>query len=374
MRYSQSFIFTQKKVSSQIDNASYALCTKAGLIQAVSSGLYTLLPIAQRVINNVEQIIREEMDAVGAQEISMPIAQPAELWQESGRWGVYGKEMLRLKTRDGRDFCLGPTHEEVICQVVKLRLHSYKQLPFTLYQIGKKFRDEMRPQNGLLRTKEFVMKDAYSFDATEEGLDLSYSIMREAYTKIFERIGLDVTPVTADSGEIGGTQSEEFIVDGTDIEVAHIFKLGGKYSKAMNVTYSDTDGKMNHPLMGCYGIGVTRILAAYIQQHHDSKGIIWNDAITPFKWVVIPVDNSQSVIQAAEKLYSQIRSIKPEVLLDDRDVSVGVKFKDADLLGIPLKLIVSDKHLSSGMVELEQRQSGDKYLLLFALLADTLAS
>jgi prolyl-tRNA synthetase len=361
MRYSKSFIYTQKKVSDQIDKVSHELCLRAGLTQSISSGLYTILPLGQRVINNLERIIKEELNAAGAQEVSMPIAQPAELWQESSRWDVYGKEMLRFKSREDRDFCLGPTHEEIICQVVKPRLHSYKQLPYTLYQIGRKFRDEMRPQNGLLRTKEFTMKDAYSFDTSEETLDKSYNTMRETYLKIFKRIGLDVTAVVADSGEIGGSLSEEFIVDGTDIEVAHIFKLGDKYSKAMNLTYSDTESSLKHPLMGCYGIGISRILAAYIEQHHDAKGILWDINLAPFKLVIIPIGNSAKVNERAYRIYSEL-SKKLDVLYDDRDVSTGIKFKDADLLGIPLKLIVSNKHLDNNEVELERRADGEKYI------------
>lgn len=390
MKYSKGFIFTQRSVSQQIEAISYDLSVRVGLIHQVGSGLYDLLPLAQRVLNKISVIVREEMDRTGALEISMPIAQPVELWQESGRWGVYGDEMLKFKNREGKEYCLGPTHEEVICDLVKPYLNSYKQLPFNLYQLGRKFRDEMRPRYGLQRTREFVMKDAYSFHSDAESLNETYHSMREAYQTIFRRLNLEVAPTEADPGEMGGSGSEEFLAiagsgeskfvytDGgkaiqvdeldktlsqeiiTGIEIGHIFKLGNKYTKAMNLKYTDIDGGEKNPLMGCYGMGVSRLITAIIEQHHDKKGIVWPYSIAPFDIHIIPVNPNEKVNHKANLLHDLFTSNGIEPLLDDRDVSAGVKFKDADLIGVPVKLIISERGLDNGCVEYELRKDGNK--------------
>jgi prolyl-tRNA synthetase len=390
MKYSKAFLFTQRSVSQQIEAISYDLSIRAGLIHQVSSGLYDLLPVAQKVLNKISAIVKEEMDRAGALEISMPIAQPVDLWEESGRWGVYGEEMLKFKNREGKEYCLGPTHEEMICDLVRPYLSSYKQLPFNLYQLGMKFRDEMRPRYGLQRTREFVMKDAYSFHGNSESLNETYMLMREAYQTIFRRLDLEVVPTEADPGEMGGSASEEFLaiagsgeskfvfsdngkavqIDDinestsqdvlTGIEVGHIFQLGDKYTKVMNLKYTDADGVERIPLMGCYGIGVSRLITAVLEQHHDDKGIVWTRSTSPYDIHIIPVNSTDDVIHKANFLHDLFTSNGIEPLLDDRDVSAGVKFKDADLIGIPVKLIISERSLAKECVEFELRKDGSK--------------
>jgi len=540
---------TLKEDPSEAEVLSHRLMLRAGMIRKLAAGIYSYLPLAQRVLRKTEQIIREEMDRTGAQEVTLPFVQPAEIWHKSGRWDVYGKELLRLKDRHNRDFCLGPTHEEVITELVKNEVTSYRQLPLNLYQIHIKFRDEIRPRFGIMRAREFVMKDAYSFDVDEAGAEKSYEKMYQAYCSIFERCGLTFKPVEADSGPIGGSFSHEFMVladtgedcifsctacgyaaskdkaeigerDGDSpgpqkpeklkrvetpnqrtveevtsflkikpenliktlifqegdntlavlirgdheineiklqnflnadslcladdatiekvtrapkgfagpvgltirvladnslktggvfvtggnekdihltnvalgrdfqvesfndlrcaededpcprckqgtlamsrgIEVGHIFKLGTKYSKTLGATFLDAQGKSQDIIMGCYGIGVGRTVAAAIEQNHDQNGIIFPESIAPFQVIISSVKPKEPAIQeASEKLYTTFLQAGIDVLIDDRDERPGIKFKDADLIGIPLRVTVGTK-IKDGLVDIKQRYTKD---------------
>jgi prolyl-tRNA synthetase len=551
MRYSHMLIPTLREEPADAEVISHKLMLRAGMIRKVAAGIYTLLPLGVRVIHKVERIIREEMNRAGAQEVVMPCVLPADLWKESGRWDQYGKELLRMKDRHERDYCFGPTHEEVITDLARREVRSYRQLPLNLYQIQTKFRDEVRPRFGVMRAREFVMKDAYSFDADEAGAENSYERMYDAYMRIFERCGLRFRAVEADTGLIGGRFSHEFMVmadTGEDaivscdtcvyaanleraevskvavksdeelkelervqtpgkrsveevaeflgvppqrlvktiifqtgegaiaalvrgdheineaklrrhlgamelemagdeiitdvthapkgfagpvgldlrivadyavqgmrnmvtggneldthlinvnlgrdfqvdefadirlaqegdpcprcsgrlqisrgIEVGHIFKLGTKYSEALGATYLDLEGNERLLVMGCYGIGVGRTAAAAIEQNHDEDGIIFPFAIAPFHVLLLPVNNKDAqVMGAAEELYQDLLAKGIEVLLDDRDERPGVKFKDADVIGIPLRLTVGEKNLKQGKVEIKVRRSGEVTLV-----------
>ena len=546
MRFSQFGLTTLKEVPADAEIVSHKLMLRAGLIRRLASGLFTWMPIGLRVLRKVEAIVREEMNRAGALELLMPAVQPAELWEESGRWDQYGPLLLRIHDRHERAFCFGPTHEEVITDIARRELRSYKQLPVNFYQIQTKFRDEIRPRFGVMRSREFIMKDAYSFDIDHAGLEASYEKMHAAYTAIFERLGLEFRVVDADSGEIGGSRSQEFhvladsgedaiaysdtdsyasnietaatersnevrpepsqgfekiatpdvrtiddlcgmlniqaadtvktlIVEGTEtpvalilrgdhelnavkaqklegvaspltmadnatiakatgsepgslgpvglelpvyfdhavasladfscganeagfhytgvnfgrdlpdpdtvdirnvvagdptpggkgklsiargIEVGHIFQLGDKYSSAMKATVQDPDGKNRVMSMGCYGIGITRIVAAAIEQNHDDSGIIWPDPLTPFDVVLVPINmqRSEAVREAAEALYTELTNDGLEVLFDDRDARPGVKFADAELIGIPHRLVISDRSLAAGELEYRHRR------------------
>jgi prolyl-tRNA synthetase len=307
--------------------------------------------------------------------------QPAELWQESGRWTVYGEEMFKLKNRKGHEYCLGPTHEELMVELVRSQMQGSRGFPFTLYQFGTKFRDEKRPRGGLLRPREFVMKDAYSFDYDQGGLDQSYQNMRSAYLRVVERIGVHAVRVPAETGEMGGRSSEEFMAltvagenrltiveDGvgkiadasadpadvqTGVEICHIFKLGTRYSEKMKLFVNTTEG---HRLieMGCYGIGVSRMLAVVIEQYHDERGIIWPRSVAPFETTIITIHGDNPEVQrTAEEIYQKLGP--SNILYDDRNENPGVKFADADLIGIPDRLIVGPKGLEKGVVEYERR-------------------
>ncbi|MFB3924951.1 MAG: proline--tRNA ligase [Syntrophales bacterium] len=548
MRYSEMFLPTVREVPSDAEIVSHQLMIRAGMIRKLTSGIYSFLPLGYRVIRKVEQIVREEMNRAGAQEIFMPAVQPAELWQESGRWKMYGKELLRFKDRHNRECCLGPTHEEVVTDIVRNEIKTYRQLPKNLYQIQTKFRDEIRPRFGIMRCREFSMKDAYSFDADWEGVDRSYQKMFDAYCNIFARCGLRFRAVEADTGNIGGNFSHEFMVmadSGEDavvycqtcgyaanlekaevarpeaageetpmnpieevftpnvrtieevcdflkvkpqqivktlvfmadqvpvavlvrgdeeineaklrsylkcdslelatddivmevtgspkgfagaigikarliadyslllmknfvmgankenhhlknvntgrdfkiseyadlriikdadpcprcrstlnfargIEVGHTFKLGTKYSKAMKATYLDRNGREQLMVMGCYGIGIGRTVAASIEQNHDEKGIIWPTAIAPYHAIVVPVNvNDERVSKAAEDIYTSLLRRNVETILDDRDERAGVKFNDADLIGIPFRVTVGPKKLAEGKVEIKIRRTGE---------------
>lgn len=550
MRVSNLYAPTLREVPAEAVLESHKLMLRAGYIRKIAGGLYTYLPLAWRSIKKIENIIREEMDKTGAQEIMMPIVQPSEIWEESGRWGVYGEEMFKLKDRHGRDFCLGPTHEEMITTLVKGELTSYKQLPVNLYQIQSKFRDEKRPRFGLIRSREFIMKDNYSFDKDEQGLDVSYWNMYHAYEAIFSRCGLDYRPVEADSGAIGGSGSHEFmaladsgeagivycdscdyaadveqgvcvpldaaeetplpldkkstpgcntieavcdylhapveksvkavafvtddgrlvlcfvrgdrevndikvvnavganevemapdelirqagtvpgfmgpigldtkktiilvdtsvmrmhnvccganekdvhyvnaepsrdfvytkVVDITvskagDIcphchkghiqetrgtEVGQVFKLGTKYSEALHATFLDESGKEKPIVMGCYGIGVGRTLAAVIEQHRDADGIIMPRAIAPYEVIVVPVNNKDEVSNAkALEIYDALNAAGVEALLDDRNERAGVKFKDADLIGYPLRIVIGPRTMERNAMEAKLRCGND---------------
>ena len=550
MRMSKMLMPTLKEVPSDAEITSHQLMLRAGMIRKMASGIYNQLPMGIRVFRKVEDIIREEMNAKGAQEISCALFVPAELWQESGRWDAMGPEMFRLKDRNGRDYCLGPTHEETFTHIVRNEITSYKQLPLNLYQIETKFRDERRPRFGVMRTRNFTMKDAYSFDADLEGLDKSYNDMFDAYTKIFARCELENSPVQADSGAMGGSASAEFMVksevgedeivfcsgcdyaaniekatsvnhepsteemkemsevetpnvhtiedleeffkmeagkfaktfiynaDGKSVavvvrgdrdanetkvanaiggavefemadeemvkavtgaevgfagpigikadylfidqevvdqrnviiganktnyhiqnanfgrdfdgvvgdfrnvqegdrcpkcgapleimrgvEVGHIFKLGTKYSESMGATFLDKNGKSQPIIMGCYGIGVERTVAAIIEQHHDENGIIWPLAVAPYHVVVVPVNvKKEEHLENAEKIYEELKAAGVEVLLDDRNERAGFKFKDSDLLGIPMRITVG-KDIVDGKVEFKLRSEDDKEII-----------
>ncbi|MEJ2128978.1 MAG: proline--tRNA ligase [Woeseiaceae bacterium] len=546
MRFSEFGLTTLKEVPAEAEIVSHKLMLRAGLIRRLASGLFTWMPLGLRVLRKVEAIVREEMNRAGALELLMPAVQPAELWQKTGRWEQYGPLLLRMHDRNDREYCFGPTHEEVITDIACRELRSYKQLPVNYYQIQTKFRDEIRPRFGVMRSREFIMKDAYSFDIDAEGLEISYQKMHAAYTAVFERLGLEFRVVWADSGEIGGSKSQEFhviadsgedaiaysdsddyasnietaatfppqgkrpaasqdlekiatpgvrtiddlckmldisasqtvktlIVEGTDgpvalilrgdhelnavkaqkldgvaapltmaddktireatgaaagslgpvelklpvyfdhavgnmadfscganeiefhytgvnfgrdlpepetvdmrnvvegdpapggkgklsiargIEVGHIFQLGTKYSEAMGATVQDEDGKNRTIMMGCYGIGVTRIVGAAIEQNHDDNGIIWPAPLAPFDVVLVPINmhRSEAVREAAEALYAELGEAGLEVLFDDRDVRPGVKFADAELIGIPHRLVVSDRGLEAGELEYRHRR------------------
>lgn len=528
---------------------SHQYMLKAGMMRKVGNGIYSFLPLAWRSIQKVEKIIREEINKTGAQEIMMPIVQPAELWQKTGRWDVFGPEMFKLKDRNDREYCLGPTHEELVTSLIQMDTTSYKQLPVSVYQIQNKYRDEKRPRFGLMRSREFIMKDGYTFDADEEGLDKQYKLMYDAYSRIFTRCGLTFRPVIADSGAIGGSGSHEFevladsgeadivycencdfaanieavdpltiksdihndkekeivetpgqhtiemvcdflhapvkqsvkavvynvdglvvlamvrgdhevnetkiqhiynainvdmasdedlkkvgltagyispiglkrtkefdiLVDPTvmemqdaccganekdkhyihvnpardfkdirvetirqieegdacphcggkivrcrGIEVGQVFKLGTKYSEALHATFLDNQGKSHPFVMGCYGIGVTRTVAASIEQNHDADGIIWPVAIAPYEVVIVPANNkSEEVMEAAKKLYDSMEDSRDEVVLDDRNERAGIKFKDADLIGYPVRVTIGKKWQQSGSVEIKIRRSGE---------------
>ena len=546
MRCTRMLLATMRETPAEAEIVSHRLMLRAGLIRLLASGLYTWLPLGMRVLRKVEAIVREEMNAAGAQEVLMPAIQPAELWEESGRWSNFGPELLRLKDRHERDFCVGPTHEEVITDVARREVRSYRQLPVNLYQIQTKFRDEIRPRFGVMRAREFIMKDAYSFDLDAEGLERSYLAMHDAYCRTFERLGLDYRVVDADSGAIGGSRSQEFhviadygedaiafsaggfaanvemvpcpapggprpepgealrtvdtpgvhtiadlagllgipagrciktlLVEGEDgglvalvlrgdhelnavkaaraegvlaplafarpervkevvgcnpgslgpvgadlpviadasaaaladfacganrdgghlagvnwgrdtpepavadlrnavdgdpspdgsgpitirrgIEVGHIFQLGDKYSEAMGAVVLDDEGRATRLVMGCYGIGVTRVVAAAIEQNHDEKGIVWPVAIAPFHVALLPMNMHKSVRlrEAAEKLYAELTGAGLEVLFDDRRVRPGVMFADSELIGIPHRIVIGDRGLDAGTVEYRHRR------------------
>jgi len=323
----------------------------------------------------VETIIREEMNREGAQELLLPALQPAELWQMSGRYDVLGKDMISFKDRHGKLNVLGPTHEEVITTLVKGEVKSYRQLPLILYQIQTKFRDEARPRFGVIRSREFIMKDAYSFDADEQSLSESYEKMLSAYGRIFSRSGLSTFMVEADPGIMGGSRSHEFLVptesgeevvqkDGASVralEVGHIFQLGTKYTASLDATYLDDQGKRRLILMGCYGIGVNRILAAVIEQHHDENGIIWPHGVAPFQLLILPLLSEEECLKISEDLYEEGLRKGWEVLLDDREERPGIKFKDGDLIGIPFQLIIGQIALKEGKFEIKRRRDGETF-------------
>ncbi len=554
MRATQLYAPTLRDFPSEAELISHKLMMKAGLIRKAAGGIYSYLPLGWRTIRKIEQIIREEMDSNGGQEIMMPIMQPSEYWKESGRWAVYGPEMMKLKDRHGREFCLGPTHEEMITTLIRAELRSYKQLPLMLYQIQNKYRDEIRPRFGLMRSREFIMKDLYSFDKDVDGMNISYQKMYDAYSKIFTRCGLKFRPVEADNGAIGGGHSHEFTVlapngessiaycesceyaasdekaelktikaeveemkplekvetpnchtiemvkdflnvpiektikavafqdddgrlilafvrgdhevneikilnavegalhlhmaeesaindangcagfmspigikDGTiivvdstvmemynavaganevdkhfinvtpkrdfdekkiivtdirmvkegdpcphcgkslkmtrGIEVGQVFTLGDKYSKSLNATFLDENGKEKFFEMGCYGIGVGRTMAAAIEQNNDENGIIWPRAIAPFEVVVVPVNAKNSdQLEYSEKIYNELKDCGIDVILDDRKDRAGVKFNDCDLIGYPIRVTISPKSINENTIEIKIRKSGEIFV------------
>ena len=410
MQLSKYPLITYKETPVDAELTSHQLMLRAGLIKKLASGLFSWMPIGLKVLRKIERIVREEMDRSGAYEVSMPAIQPADLWQETGRWEAYGDLLLKMEDRQGRSFCFGPTHEEVITDIVRNELKTYRQMPVNFYQIQTKFRDEIRPRFGVMRAREFLMKDAYSFHLDQPSLDLEYENMGTTYNTIFTRLGLDFRKVRANSGEIGGSLSHEYHVladSGEDevgycdeenyaanvemiegntapnggklsftrgIEVGHIFQLGDKYSKSMNCTVLNDRGDSIYPLMGCYGIGISRIMASSIEQNHDESGIIWPQPLAPFQIIIIALNNNteDTTLTKSRKIYRQLLESGYEVLLDDRNERAGVKFADADLLGIPKRLIVSERGLDNQTIELNFRDGKNKSDVPFEQLVDYL--
>ena len=407
MYFSKLFVPTVKEDPSDAELISHKLMVRSGMIKKTAAGIYSWLPLGLKVLKKVEEIVRKNLNNFDAEEILMPMVQPAELWKESGRYGEYGKELLKFDDRSNRGFVLGPTHEEIICEIFRSHPKSYKDLPVNLYQIQTKFRDEIRPRFGVMRSREFLMKDAYSFDIDEKGLVKSYGKMKDAYISIFDEIGLDYRIVKADSGNIGGDVSEEFhiladsgedliaVSDSSDfaanvevlnydkdpselegkkspdgkgklkikrgIEVGHIFQLGQKYSQAMNVGVKDMNGNSIHPFMGCYGIGVSRIVAAAIEQNHDDRGIQWPDKITPFGVNIICLDpESDEIMKVCSEIYSILQKSGFDPLLDDRDIRAGIKFKEHELLGIPYSIIIGPNNFKNTKLEFSIRAQNEK--------------
>ena len=407
MYFSKLFVPTVKEDPSDAELISHKLMVRSGMIKKTAAGIYSWLPLGLKVLKKVEEIVRKNLNNFDAEEILMPMVQPAELWKESGRYGEYGKELLKFDDRSNRGFVLGPTHEEIICEIFRSHPKSYKDLPVNLYQIQTKFRDEIRPRFGVMRSREFLMKDAYSFDIDEKGLVKSYGKMKDAYISIFNEIGLDYRIVKADSGNIGGDVSEEFHIladSGEDliaisnssdfaanvevlnydkdpselegkkspdgkgklkikrgIEVGHIFQLGQKYSQAMNVGVKDMNGNSIHPFMGCYGIGVSRIVAAAIEQNHDDRGIQWPDKITPFGVNIICLDpESDEIMKVCSEIYSILQKSGFDPLLDDRDIRAGIKFKEHELLGMPYSIIIGPNNFKNTKLEFGIRAQNEK--------------
>ena len=388
---------TLKDAPSDAELISHQLMLRSGLIKKLASGIFTWMPFGLKVLRKIEQTVRNEMDESGALEVLMPTIQPSELWQETQRWDDYGNLLLQIHDRHDRLFCYGPTHEEVITDILRKSIKSYKQLPANFYQIQTKFRDEIRPRFGVMRAREFLMKDAYSFHLNQESLEEEYEKMSQTYESIFRKLELNFRKVKATSGEIGGSISHEFHViaesgedeiafcdgenfaanvetlDGKNapnggeltyargIEVGHIFQLGDKYSQSMKLEVLDSNGKNVNPYMGCYGIGISRIVAAAIEQNHDDKGIIWPKAISPFAISIIVLNdkNDSTVMDHAIKIYQELRADGIEVMIDDRDERAGVKFADADLMGIPTNVIVGKRGIEQNKLEITSRRTGE---------------
>ena len=414
MKLSQYFLPTLKENPIDATVVSHQLMIRAGMIRQTASGIYTWLPLGLKVLRKVEKIIKEEMDKAGALEVLMPTIQPAELWIESGRYDAYGKEMLRIKDRHDRDILYGPTHEEVITDIFRKNVTSYKDLPKNLYQIHWKFRDEIRPRFGLMRGREFLMKDSYSFDIDEVNAKKTYNLMYETYFKIFRKMGLNPMAVKADTGAIGGDLSHEFhlladtgesaiyydkkfdefsntktfniaemqsmyamademhvvekcpipaeqLSSRRGIEVGHIFNFGLKYSKAMEASVMGPNGDKIYPNMGSYGIGASRVVAAAIEANHDENGIIWPKEIAPFQIALINVRAGDELCdKVCEEIYAAFSARGIEVIYDDTKASLGQKFSIADLIGIPTQIIVGPKSAAAGKVEVKDRKTGEK--------------
>lgn len=414
MRLSNYFLPIIKENPVEASIVSHRLMLRAGMIRQLGSGIYNWLPLGLRVLKKIENIVREEMDKAGAIEIFMPTMQPAELWQESGRYDDYGQEMLRIQDRHKRDMLYGPTAEEVVTDIFRNNVKSYKELPINLYNIQWKFRDEIRPRFGVMRGREFLMKDAYSFDVDYEAAKKSYDNMYVAYLNTFKRLGLTAIPVRADNGAIGGELSHEFQIladtgesalyydaafeelmakDEVDvpalrklyaaadekhdaancpvpadrlrakrgIEVGHIFHFGTKYTKAMNAVVTDSRGKQFFPEMGSYGIGVSRLIGAIIESSHDDAGIIWPEAVAPFKVGIINLRASDAdCTKTCDEIYNKLTANGVEVLYDDTDTSAGSKFASMDLIGLPWQIAVGPRGVKAGTVELKNRTSGAK--------------
>jgi prolyl-tRNA synthetase len=415
MRLSKFFLPTLKETPAEAQIVSHRLMLRAGMIRQESAGIYSWLPLGLRVLKNIEIIIREEQDAAGAQEILMPTIQPADLWRESGRYDDYGKEMLRIEDRHGRDLLYGPTNEEMVTAILKDSIKSYRELPVNLYHIQWKFRDEVRPRFGVMRGREFLMKDAYSFDLDLAGAKKSYDNMFAAYLRTFARMGLKAVPVRADPGAIGGDMSHEFHIlaetgesaifydaaydeltldmDNPDvatlqsiyaaeealhdpetcpvagdrlkqargIEVGHIFYFGTKYSKAMDLVVDGPEGERITLEMGSYGIGVSRLPAAVIEASHDENGIIWPDSVAPFTIGLVNLKVAdEACVSQCEDIYNRLREAGVEALYDDREERPGAKFADMDLIGLPWQLVVGPRGIKASTVELKRRAGGER--------------
>jgi prolyl-tRNA synthetase len=426
LRFSRAFLPVLKESPASAEIVSHRLMLRAGLIRQTAAGIYAWLPLGLRVLARIEQIVREEQDRSGAQEMLMPTIQPADLWRESGRYDAYGPEMLRIRDRHDREMLYGPTNEEMLTAIFRDEAKSYRDLPRTLYHIQWKFRDEVRPRFGVMRGREFLMKDAYSFDLDEAGARQSYHIQLLAYLRTFQRMGIRAVPMKADSGPIGGDLSHEFIVlaptgesevfydarfeemdwqqsglgyddaqglaalfeqvsstyaatdethdegrwaqipeerrrTGRGIEVGHIFYFGDKYSSTMGLKVSGPDGQMITPMMGSYGVGVSRLVGAIIEASHDEAGIIWPESVAPWKVGLVTMrSDDEATVTAADDLYSKLGSAGVEVLYDDRDERGGVKLGTMDLLGLPWQLIVGPRGIAGGNVELKRRSTGER--------------
>lgn len=403
MRWTETLIPTLREAPKEAEAGSHKWLLRGGFIRQLASGVYSYLPLGQRVLQKVSQIIREEMSRAGAAEVLLPALHPAELWKKTGRYEALGGDKIAFQSRSGQEFVLGPTHEEVITELAAGSLKSYQDLPLILFQIQTKFRDELRPRFGIIRTREFIMKDAYSFDRDEAGLEVSYQKMLKAYERIFNRCGIRTQAVAADPGLMGGKGSQEFMVESpygedrvaqckkcrtlasleiageppdlktgkrclqcgetmkiiTTMEVGHIFKLGTRYSEPLGAGFVDESGQRRTAVMGCYGIGVNRTMAAIVEENQDEKGICWPPAVAPFKIELVTVNESDAgTREAARKLYDEWTHQGIEVLYDNRNERAGVKFNDADLLGIPLQVILGERNLKNGEADLKSRRDG----------------
>lgn len=390
MRQSKLFGKTTKQAPSDATAISHQYLARGGFIDQLMSGVYTFLPMGLRVHKKIEQIIREEMNAIGGQEILMPALSPKNLWEETGRWDTYDPKLFTLKDRHEKELALGPTHEEVITDLVRGRVQSYKDLPLFLYQIQNKFRNELRSTGGLLRVREFVMKDLYSFQTSETELQEFFKIVIAAYEKIFNRLGIDPIITKASGGSIGGSETYEFqvptkvgedtvylnkktgkafnkeLIDEIDkeelkdyeqipaVEAGQVFSLGTKYSKSMGAKFVDKSGEQKEIVMGCYGIGLGRLMAVLVEAFHDEAGILWPSEVAPFQ-VHLIVLGEEKVKTEAEKVYEKLLLNNVEVLFDDREESAGAKLSDADLIGIPERWIVSEKTLKEDSIEVKKR-------------------
>ncbi len=440
MRLSRYFLPVLKETPTEAEILSHQLMLRAGMVRQQAAGIYAWLPLGKRVLDKIEQIVREEQDRSGAIEVLMPTIQSSDLWRESGRYDAYGPEMLRFKDRREREMLFGPTNEEMITSIFRDGVRSYRDLPRNLYHIQWKFRDEMRPRFGVMRGREFLMKDAYSFDIDSAGARHSYNKMFLAYLRTFKRLGLTAIPMRADTGPIGGDLSHEFIVlaptgesevyfdkawhddgqsyenlsfgyddadalhswietqvqvyaatdekrdleregqigtalvSGRGVEVGHIFYFGSKYTKAMNAQVQGPDGQMVYPEMGSYGIGVSRLVGAIIEASHDASGIIWPEAVAPYKVGLINLRaDDAKCAAAADDLYSKLETAGVEVLYDDRDERGGAKFATMDLIGLPWQVVIGPKGLDKGIVEVKNRRTGEKSEVALADVVKQLA-
>jgi prolyl-tRNA synthetase len=408
-RYSNLLGKTIKETPSGIEAQSHLLLLRGGFVDgALAAGIYSFLPLGFRVHQKIAEVIREEINNIGGQELLMPVLNPKGLWEESGRWEAFTPPLFKVTDQFDREFCLAPTHEEIISDIARRFIHSYKDLPFSAYHIQDKFRNEKRSSGGLLRTREFWMKDLYSFHTDQKSLDEFYSQAKQAYTNIFNRCGIEPVIVSADSGSIGGAVNNEFmavteigedriaecthchwganfetlknaqstqlvcaqcgssdIKESRAIEIGHIFQLGTTYSKKMNVSFTNQAGIKEFTVMGCYGIGLGRLLATAVEINHDDKGIIWPKDIAPFNVHLIGLNlEDEKVKKAAEKLYANLTATGTEVLYDDReDVTAGVKLKDADLIGCPYRIVISKKTVEENKLELKLRKEAESKMV-----------